>query len=79
MIAQRADGLQPAEAFFDALALDLADGIAGVTGGAAVDRGASIGVILGNMWCAVDFTAAGDELGGVVILVGLRRGNKQTY
>jgi hypothetical protein len=43
-LAQRADDLDPAEAFLDALAL--AEGIAGVTGGTAIDRRASVGVVL---------------------------------
>src|SRR6266404_8798567 len=37
-LAQAADGLDPAERLFDPLALDCADAIAGMAGGARIDR-----------------------------------------
>src|SRR5260370_33682593 len=40
-LAEPADGLHPAKGFFDPLALDRADPIAGMAGRALVDRGAA--------------------------------------
>src|SRR3972149_4671144 len=45
-LAQAAHGLDPAEALLDALALDLADGVAGMARGAPIDRrAAGLGVL----------------------------------
>src|SRR5271154_1478253 len=51
-LAQTADRLDPPEWFFDPLALDRADAIAGMPGGARVDRRAAVGVVLRDMRCA---------------------------
>src|SRR6202158_772064 len=68
-LAQTADGLHPPKGFFDPLALDCADAIAGMAGRARVDRGAAVGVVLRDMRRAAAFTAAGDKVGGVIVLV----------
>jgi len=46
---QSAAGLDPAERLLDALADPLADGVAGVSGGAPVDRRATVGDVLRHM------------------------------
>src|ERR1700751_6230407 len=48
-LAQTADRLDPPEWFFDPLALDRADAIAGMPGRARIDRRAAGGVVLGGM------------------------------
>src|SRR3984893_838846 len=59
-LAQTADSLNPCKGFFDPLALDCADAIAGMAGRARVDRGAAVGIVLRDMRRAAAFTAAGD-------------------
>src|SRR5450755_2729518 len=68
-LAQTADGLHPPKGFFDPLALDRADAIAGMTGRARVNRGAAVGIVLRDMRRTAAFAAAGDKVGGVVVLV----------
>src|SRR5271165_2430134 len=51
-LAQAADGLDPAEWFFDPLALDGTDAIAGMAGGASIDRRTAVGIVLRDMRCA---------------------------
>src|SRR3984893_6770218 len=63
-LAQTADGLHPPKGFFDPLALDCAEAIAGMAGRARVDRGAAVGIVLRDMRRAAAFTA-GDKVGGV--------------
>src|SRR6202166_1244481 len=67
--AQTTDGLHPAKGFFDPLALDRADAIAGMAGRARVDCGAAVGIVLRDMRRAAAFAAAGDKVGGVIVLV----------
>ena len=67
-LAQTPDGLDPAERFLDPLALDCTDAIAGMTGGAAVDRRTAVGIVLRNMRRAAALTAAGDKVGGVICI-----------
>src|SRR5262249_30131502 len=62
--------LHPAKRLFDPLALALAGLVAGVARGAPIDRRATVGVILGDMRHTAPVAAAGDEAGGVVVLVG---------
>jgi hypothetical protein len=45
-LTQAADGLDPPERFFDALALDRADAIARMPSGAAIDPRAAVGIVL---------------------------------
>src|ERR1700692_1296982 len=45
-LAQTADGLHPPKGFFDPLALDCADAIAGMTGRVCVNRGAAVRLVL---------------------------------
>src|SRR3984893_14128793 len=68
-LAETADGLHPAKGFLDPLALDRADPIAGMAGRARVDRGAAIGIVLRYMRRTAAFAAAGDKVGGVIVLV----------
>ena len=67
--AQAADSLNPAERFFDPLALDRADAIAGMPSGAAIDCRAAISIILRDVRRATALTAARDKVGGVIVLV----------
>src|SRR5579863_1772027 len=64
-LAQTADGLDPAERLFDALALDGADAIARMPGCACIDCRAAFRVVLRHVRGAAAFTAAGNEVGGV--------------
>src|SRR5260221_87562 len=68
-LAQPGDGLDPAERLLDPLALDHADGIAGVARGAAVDGRAAVGIVLRDVRHAAALAAAGHEVGGVIVLV----------
>src|ERR1700736_3943267 len=72
-LAQRCHRLHPAEGLLDALAFDLADGIARVTGRAAVDGRTPVGVILRDVGRAAAFAAASDKVRRVVVLVGANR------
>src|SRR4029453_10091315 len=72
-LAQAPDSLDPAERLFDPLSLGHADGIAGMTGGAPIDCGAAAAVVLRHMRGAAALATAGDEVGGVVELVGTHR------
>src|SRR5258705_11143740 len=64
-LAQTADGLHPAKGFFDPLALDRADAIAGMAGRARVDRGAAAGVVLRDIRRTTAVSAAGATRCGV--------------
>ena|ERR1700722_11508470 len=55
-LAQAANGLDPTERFFDPLALDRADAIAGMSNGAAIDCRAAIGIVLRDMRRTAAFT-----------------------
>ena len=68
-LAQAAHRLHPAEGFFDALALDRADSIAGMASCARIDRRAAVGVVLGDVWRAAAFATAGDEFSRIIVLV----------
>src|SRR5258708_20127959 len=68
-LAQTGDGLHPGKGFVDPVALDRADAIAGMAGRARVDRGAAVGIVLRDMRRTAAFAAAGDKVGGVVVLV----------
>src|SRR5246500_1581698 len=72
-LAQTADRLDPPEWFFDPLALDRADTIAGMPGRARIDRRAAVGVVLRDMRRAAALAATGDEVGSVVVLVAADR------
>src|ERR1700692_1364892 len=71
--AQPTDGLHPAKGFFDPLALDCADAIAGMAGRARVDRGAAVGIVLRDMRRAAALATTGDKVGGVIVLVTTHR------
>src|ERR1700676_5296395 len=69
--AQAAHGLHPAEDLFDPLAYPLADRVADMTRGAAVERGtAGTTLIARDVWSDLERAAGRDELGSVVALVG---------
>src|SRR6202040_184356 len=72
-LTQTADGLHPAERFLDPLALLHADGIARMARRARIDCRAAVCIVLCHMWHSATFAAPGDEIGGVVILVGADR------
>src|SRR6516162_10815271 len=72
-LAQSADGLHPSEWFFDSLAADCAETIAGMSGRAPIDGRAAIGVVLRDMGSAAALAATGDELGSVIVLVAAHR------
>src|SRR5258705_5549121 len=72
-LAQTADGLHPAKGFFDPLALDRADAIAGMAGRARVDRGAAVGIVLRDMRRTAAVAAAGGKGGGGVVLFAAPR------
>src|SRR5678815_5882749 len=72
-LAQAAYGLDPSERLLDLLTLDRADAIAGMACRAPIDRRASIGIILRDMRRAAAFATAGDEVGGIVVLVAPHR------
>src|SRR5258706_1492926 len=71
-LADAPHGLAPAEVLFDALANRLADGIARVAHRTAVNRAAPAppGVVTGHMGRDVAAAAGGDQVLGVVGLVG---------
>jgi len=60
-LAQAADRLHPPERLFDPLALDCADAIAGMPGGARINRRAAIGIVLRDMRRAAALTTACDK------------------
>lgn len=62
--AQAPDGLDPAEQFFDAFPLDVADAMAGMPGRARIDRRAAFGVVLRNVRGAAAFTTADAKSAG---------------
>ena len=73
-LAQAADGLHPAEALLDQLALPLTDGVAGMARRAAIDRAAAgARRVLRDMRRDVHRAQLGDEVARVVRLVGRRR------
>src|SRR5260370_25196462 len=63
-LAHHADSLHPAEGLLDALAFDHADGIAGMTRGAAIDRRTAGCRGLRGVPPSSSPAAAGDEVGG---------------
>jgi hypothetical protein len=65
-LAQAADGLDPAERFFEPLSLDGADAIAGMSGRARIDRRAAVGIVPRDVRGAAAFTTASDKVGGVL-------------
>jgi hypothetical protein len=68
-LSQAADGLHPTERFFDPLALDCADTIAGMAGGTRVDGRTAIRIVLRDMRGAAELAAASHKVSGVIILV----------
>lgn len=72
-LAQPADGLEPAKAFFDPLADRLAGPVTGVAGGASVDGRCTVGVFLGNVWRHVGTAHPVHEALGVVVFVRAHR------
>src|SRR5215470_3712670 len=68
-LAQSAAGLDPAERLLDLLALDHADCVSGMAGGASVDRGAAADIVLGDVRHAATLAATGYEIGRVITLV----------
>src|SRR5512132_1841498 len=77
-LPQAADRLQPAKDLLDALALFLAERVAGMASGAAVDRRAALGgrrlvSILCDVRGDAEFAQLHDEVVGVVALVGTER------
>ena len=70
-LANPADGLAPAEVLLDPLADDLAQAVARMASGAAVDRAAAApGVVAGDVRRDLALATGGDEVGRVVGLVG---------
>src|SRR5918995_5488991 len=65
-LAAAADGLYPAEGFFDPFPGAHAGLVAGVAGGAPVDGGALPGVVLGDMRGEAEVAGLGDEPAGGV-------------
>ena len=65
--------LHPAKRFLDPFAFALADLVTAMAGGARIDRRATSRIVLGDMRHAALFAAAGDEVGGVVVLVVVER------
>jgi hypothetical protein len=59
--------------FLDPLSLDRADAIAGVAGRAAIDRRATVGIVLPDMRRAAAPAASGHELSCIVVLVAAHR------
>src|SRR5208337_2280518 len=71
---QPADGLHPAEGFFDPLADPLADGVTGMAHGAGVDRRATWArQVLRHVRGDLERAAGLDEVAGVVALVAAQR------
>ena len=68
-LAQSAEGLDPAERLLNLLALEHADCVSGMAGGASVDRGAAADIVLGNVRHAATLAATGYEIGCVITLV----------
>src|SRR2546421_6491696 len=69
-LAHDTDRLHPAERLLDPLTLLLAHGVSPMTRGAPINRRAAVGVVLRDMRHTATFTAPGNELGGVIVLVG---------
>src|SRR4051812_27336757 len=67
---QSGDRLGPGEAFLDPLANDLANSIARMPRGAAIDGGGAVGRVLRHMRSNVQFPQIGDEVLCVVTFVG---------
>ena len=57
-LAHAADGLQPAEDLLDAFSFALTGAVAGMTRGACIDCGTTVGVVLCNMRRAAVFATA---------------------
>src|SRR6516165_10284274 len=72
-LAQSGRRLGPSEDLLNAFAPAAAHGVAGMAGGAAVDRRAPVAGVLGDMRCGVALTQGCDEAGGIVGLVGADR------
>src|SRR6516165_8887930 len=72
-LTQSARRLGPSEDLLDAFAPAAADGVAGVAGGATVDRRAPVAGVLSDMRGGVALAQCGDEPGGIVGLVGADR------
>src|SRR6516164_10753670 len=72
-LAQPGHCLSPAESFLDAFANALGDRIAGVAGGAAVDRRTAAVGILSDMRGDRLLAQLHDKVAGVVALVGAQR------
>src|SRR3974390_2610773 len=64
-LAQAADRLHPAEWLFDPLALDRAETVAGMPGGACVDCRTTIRIVLRDMRSAAELAAARQKVSGV--------------
>src|SRR6266851_10099188 len=69
-LAQQADGLEPAEDLFDALAFPLADSVPGVAGGALIDRTRPIRGVLRHVRRHLDEPEGLDEVPRVIAFVG---------
>src|SRR5262249_2455766 len=65
--------VDPPDRFFDLVALDGADPIAGMAGRARIDGRTAVSVVLRNMRRAAALAAAGDEVGRVIALVSANR------
>src|SRR5437016_3062719 len=73
-LATPADHLQPAEDLLHPLTNTLAGGVAEMSDGAAVDPAAALGIdVLGDVGRHLESAAAGDEVAGVVVLIGTQR------
>src|SRR5580658_1513101 len=66
-LPESADGLQPPEDLFNAFPFLLTEGVAGVVGGAAVNRAAAIRVVLRHVRCHLQLTQLGDEVLRIVM------------
>src|SRR5689334_19462956 len=71
--SEAADGLHPAEDLLDAFPDPLADGIAGVAGGPAVDGAPPPARVLGDVRGDAARADVGDAVAGVVVLVAAER------
>src|SRR5256885_16490627 len=73
-LATPADHLQPAEDLLHPLTNTLADGVAEMSDGAAVDPAAALGIdVLGDVGRDLESAAAGGKVAGGVVVIGTQR------
>jgi hypothetical protein len=69
-LAEATNGFKPTERLLDLLPLDHTDAIAWVACSPRINCRSAIGVVLGHMRRAAAFATSGDEVRGVIVLVG---------